>query len=230
MSRNIDNIKSAWNKRQKRMGNTKRSVLFKNLPDVLNSHIHSQHINFILGEISESHTHILDVGCGYGRISDELIQYKSGFEIEGVELKKAFSDYFLRHYGSCFNVSIQEFTPKKNYDLIIICTTLMYLSNTETIQVLDKLWRSLNQGGKIICIEPTYSFIIKARKIIKSKHLKPTGNNVNYYREDQLDSLLNMKGSILSKKTNISLLPILNFPIIHRAVSRKKYHSNNPIT
>jgi 2-polyprenyl-3-methyl-5-hydroxy-6-metoxy-1,4-benzoquinol methylase len=176
-----------------------------------------------VGEVSDTDTHILDVGCGYGRITEELFQYKSDLEIEGVELNKAFSDYFLRHYGSCFNGSIQEFTPKKKYDLIIICTMLMYLSNTETIQVLDKLWKSLNQGGKIICIEPINNIIIKTRKFINSKYLKPTGNKVIYYREKQLDSLLNMSGSILSKKTNICLLPILNFPIIHRAVSRKKH-------
>ncbi len=37
---------------------------------------------------------LLDVGCGHGRISENLLKYKHSLNIEGAELSTSFTHYF----------------------------------------------------------------------------------------------------------------------------------------
>ena len=65
-----------WEKRSINYGASWKSVLFKGMPDLANEHFHSCHINFILECIksNKDDIRILDIGCGYGRLSLPIIQ------------------------------------------------------------------------------------------------------------------------------------------------------------
>jgi len=74
MSDRIQHLKDAWDDREQRLGATKRSVLFKRFPGWLNQSIHRRHRSFVLRHLPEKASRVLDVGCGYGRMSLEIKQ------------------------------------------------------------------------------------------------------------------------------------------------------------
>ena len=205
------------------MGNSKRSVLFKNLPDYLNNRIHRLHIQFILNSLNNNTKKLLDVGCGYGRISQDLLKYKPNINIEGVELSTSFAQYFEKNIGTCFQGSLQSFVPKKKYDAIIIVTMLMYIDSNELSINIEKLWQSLKPGGVLICIEPIDNFLVSLRQKCKLGYFEPTGeNSVNYFNHEEFNQLFNFPDSITKSEGKIGLLPLLNMPILHKAITITK--------
>lgn len=223
MSSEINDIHDAWEKRYKQLGNSKRSVLFKNLPDYLNNRIHRLHVQFILNSLNDNTKTLLDVGCGYGRISKDLLKYKPNLNIEGVELSTSFAHHFEKNIGSCFQGSLQSFVPTKKYDAIIIVTMLMYIDSDELSINLKKLWQSLQPGGILVCIEPIGNFLVSLRQKYKLGYFEPTGENrVNYFDNKEFNQLFNFPSSITKSETNIGLLPLLNMPVLHKAITITK--------
>ncbi len=223
MSTEISEIHDAWERRHEQLGNSKRSVLFKNLPDYLNNRIHRLHIQFIQNALNDDTKTLLDVGCGYGRISKDLLKYKSGLNIEGVELSTSFAHHFENNIGSCFQGSLQDFVPPKKYDAIIIVTMLMYIDSNELPINLEKLWQSLQPGGVLVCIEPIENFLVSLRQKYKLGYFEPTGENrVNYFNNEEFNQLFNFPDSITKSEAKIGLLPLLNMPILHKAITITK--------
>jgi len=217
---NTETIKTTWEERQKDLGNTQRSVMLKNLPRILNNAIHNKHINFILNEIGYKDNELLDVGCGWGRISKEILRARPNIQIEGIELTEGYANHFSKNFGSCFLGSVQDFVPIKTYDIIIIVTVLMYLDHSSMITVLKKLWEAVNVNGKIICIEPSAGITTSLRETLSITTFNPTGQNVVYFSSSQLQNLFKgLKQSKLSNKKNIGYIPFLSVPTVHRALS-----------
>ncbi len=223
MSRNSNEMRQVWEDRQNTLGNTHRSVLFKGLPDWLNSGIHQQHTTFIKNMLDTRYFTVLDVGCGYGRISLELKQERPELDLEGVEICEGFASHFSACVGPCFNGSIQDFTPTRKYDAIIVVTVLMYLDESEISAVLDKLWDSLNTGGRLICIEPSTNILTVARQTLSIKRFEPTGSDVRYFHKNELENMMLSFGkSSIRASSNIGLLPLINVPVLHRAIAVTK--------
>jgi len=219
----VTEIHDAWEQRHEKFGNSKRSVLFKNLPDYLNNRIHRLHIQFIQNALNDDTKTLLDVGCGYGRISKDLLKYNSGLNIEGLELSTSFAHHFEKNIGTCYQGSLQDFIPTKKYDAIIIVTMLMYIDSNELPVNIEKIWQSLQPGGVLICIEPIENFLVSLRQKYKLGYFKPTGENrVNYFNSDEFNHLFNFPDSITKFETKIGLLPLLNMPILHKAITITK--------
>lgn len=221
---NQKEIANSWEQRAKVLGNSKRSVLLKNLPDFLNNRIHDQHLAFILSAIGKDDKTILDIGCGYGRISQELLQRDTDLMLEGVELSKYFSEHFKSTVGKCYNVPLEEFLPTKKYDVIIIVTVLMYISSPQDIKlILSRLWSALNKDGKIICIEPCNNTITYIRKLLNSKKFEPTGKDVKYYTKNEFTKLFQtLPNSKIKNEETIGILPYIRLPKLHRAMHIQK--------
>jgi len=216
-------MRQVWKDRQNTLGNTHRSVLFKGLPDWLNSGIHRQHTTFIKNILDTRYSTVLDLGCGYGRISQELKRERPDLELEGVEISEGFASHFSACVGSCFNGSIQDFTPTRKYDAIIIVTVLMYLDESEISAVLGKLWDSLNRGGKLICIEPSTNILTVTRQTLSIKRFEPTGSDVRYFHKNELENMMLRLGKAsIHAASNIGLLPLLNVPVLHKAIAVTK--------
>jgi SAM-dependent methyltransferase len=144
----------AWDERQRALGCTPRAVLFKRFPGWLNAWLHRRHVAFLLENLPLRAERILDVGCGYGRVSLAVKRERPHVAIEGVEFCAAFAEQFEKRVGRCHRVPIQEFRPEHRYEAILIVTLLMYLSEADRSQALSVLWQSLEPGGRLLCIEP----------------------------------------------------------------------------
>ena len=151
---------SPWESRSRTFGCEYRSVLFKSLPDVLNEYVHRWHVSQVLQGVSDldrkTSIRILDIGCGYGRISGEIRDRFSDARIYGMDISrnyvKMFEKYVGRSNGLVGDVRALPF-KKDGFDCVIAVTTLMYLSKDNLHAVLREIFRTLRRTGKLVLIE-----------------------------------------------------------------------------
>ena len=180
-------------------------------------------MRFVLNNCPEGTKSILDVGCGYGRISSETGKQLPGVRFQGVDLCTEFAIEYERSIGRCFHGSIQQFYSDEHFDAIIIVTTLMYLNTDEHKTVLLKLWSMLNNGGCIICIEPASEVFTLWRRLTGKASASPTGGTVCHFSHEKLvDMFANLDGAHIKNHESISLLPFLTATAVHHAVAVSK--------
>lgn len=223
MSQRIDQLRQAWDERERRMGLTKRAVLFKRFPGWLNESIHRRHVQFVLRNLSRDTRSLLDVGCGYGRMSMEIKRRYPNIVFQGVDLCAEFAAAYEQEIGRCFEGPIQNFESDNSYDVIIIVTTLMYLDLEEHRPILTRLWSNLNAGGCLLCIEPAVDFLAWWRKLTGKASGSPTGGAVYYFNKAELTALVcSLDGSVLLASSSIGMIPLLPVPVLHHAIAVRK--------
>jgi 2-polyprenyl-3-methyl-5-hydroxy-6-metoxy-1,4-benzoquinol methylase len=138
-------------------------VLFKGVPDVLNEHFHNWHKRIILDFVEGSgKLRILDVGCGYGRLSIPIIKKFPEVDITGVDI----SENYVRLYteNTCHPaivVGIENMSSDLgSFDYILCVTVLMYLDEENLGKAVFNLVSRLKPKGKLILIEPHQSGIL----------------------------------------------------------------------
>jgi len=213
-------MKQVWEERSEEMGNTARAVLFKRFPGFVNSWIHRQHVSFILSQLPPETSNLLDVGCGYGRLSRIVQEHRPTISFEGVDLCQKFAQEYERNIGPCFCGPVQAFKPEKTFDAILVVTLLMYLGIEEQKDLIDRLMQFLRPSGRLICIEPALEFQTAFRKIFRRKSLSPTGGNVHYFHARELEDLLTRSHNIsVIGHCRISALPWTSRIPVHHCIA-----------
>ena len=115
-----------WEKRSINYGASWKSVLFKGMPDLANEHFHSCHINFILECIksNKDDIRILDIGCGYGRLSLPIIQKLPQAQIIGLDISANYVNLYKENTGRDAFVGTLESLPSEIGHLIILLSLL----------------------------------------------------------------------------------------------------------
>ena len=155
-----DANKIAWEKRSRFFGASLRGVLFKGLPDVVNEHLHHWQEEIILNSIEwKPELKILDIGCGYGRLSLPVIGKFPDAEIEGVDISEHYAALYRENTRHPAFVGPIEDIPSDLgvFDYIICVTVLMYLDNGKLEKATSNLLLHLKQDGRLILIEPHFS-------------------------------------------------------------------------
>ena len=223
MSERIEQLKKEWDQRSERLGTTQRAVLFKRFPGWLNQSIHRRHVGFVVDNCPPRLSTVLDVGCGYGRISIELADRFAQARFQGVDLSKDFARHYERQVGPCFRGAVQEFRSDEQYDLVLIVTTLMYLNPTELPDVLGRLWSYVAPGGRIVCIEPASELFILWRRLTGRDSASPTGGTVEHFLQQQLlDRFGHLDGRRVLSARSVNLIPYVDATAIHHCVAIEK--------
>ena len=223
----LNALKSEWDDRARRMGPTKRSVLFKRLPGFVNESIHRRHVGFILKNIPSTAQTVLDVGCGYGRLSLEIKSAKPQISLYGVELSSEFAKSYIQDIGPCFNGPVEEFQPEHHFDVVVLVTLLMYLTAEDQIKTISKIWSFLNPGGVVICIEPAVEIVRLWRRLTGKASANPTGGTVNTYTADELWNLFSSQdGATLAAQMSVNLIPGIGSTALHHGLAVVKNRSN----
>ena len=213
----------AWDERQRSLGCTPRAVLFKGFPGWLNAWLHRRQVRFLLENLPSRAERILDVGCGYGRISLAVKRARPNVAIEGVEFCDAFAEQFEKRIGRCYRVPIQEFRPEHRYDAILIVTLLMYLSEADRSRVLAVLWQSLGPGGRLICIEPAAEIVELESRIFRRREPADVTSGVRRFRMAELATCLeSLPGASLLDGSSIRLLPGIGSSSLHHCVAAER--------
>ena len=223
MSERTDQLKQEWGERSERLGLTQRAVLFKRFPGWLNDSIHRRHVRFVVDNVPDGTARILDVGCGYGRISAELQQRRPDARFEGIDLCTEFAEHYEKHVGPCFNGAVQDYRPDSEFQLIIIVTTLMYLTSEEQAEVLRRLWSAVVPGGRIVCIEPASELFRLWRRLTGRESASPTGGTVDHFlRQELVQKLMSLDGACLAATESVKVVPFLATSAVHHCVAVEK--------
>lgn len=220
MNQNSDDLKREWNARSQQMGATHRSVLFKRFPGLINGWIHRQHVNFILEQMPPQPSRVLDVGCGYGRLSSALKRQRPNDMFQGVDFAEEFAREYELNVGPCFCGSAMDYQPKQEFDVILMVTILMYLDESEQYALLHRLWDFLRPQGRLIVIEPALELLQAFRLITRRKNASPTGGNVGHFTRRSLTSLVGSqpRANVLKSK-KIVAIPLTQMVPVHHAIA-----------
>lgn len=138
-------------------GASLRSVLFKGLPNVLNEHLDHWQREVILKLIEgKDGLKILDVGCGYGRLSMPIIEKFPAVDIRGVDISENYVSLYKKNTHHLAFIGTVENLPAElgTFDYIVCITVLMYVDRENLRKAVFNLILHLRPGGRLILIEP----------------------------------------------------------------------------
>lgn len=152
--------------------NSPRSYLFRRA-------YYQQRLEYIVSNVADTNSVILDVGCGYGTTSF-LLGYL-GYKVKGTTLEYYYDQienrktYWNEHFNtenvdiSYENLFTAEY-PENTYDYIIVQDTLHHLEPID--KALSILQHTLKPGGKILVSEENGNNLINNAKNFKRRGFK----------------------------------------------------------
>ena len=199
-----------WEKRSINYGSTLKSVLFQGMPDIANEHFHTSHLNFIFQCLKNSKAtmRILDIGCGYGRLSLPIVKKFPQAQISGMDISPNYVKLY-RENTRCdaFIGAVDALPPKTGtFDYIIVVTVFMYLPKSKLKEVFSDLFAHLNPDGKIILIEPDKSGMIfqtccGLTRLLRKKSNINTGGKC--FAASEISTAIGQAGGVVIKKESI---------------------------
>jgi ubiquinone/menaquinone biosynthesis C-methylase UbiE len=151
-----------WEERSRKYKNRFEGVMNKSFPLSLNLYLDEWMFKKILTCLGTSKKQsILDIGCGYGRISEKIIKRFPGVELRGVDISKNYVKLYNQHLSpraKAYHASAEKLPfPDASFNLIIISVTLLYVVELKDQEkVLSEVFRVLKPSGRVIIIEPSW--------------------------------------------------------------------------
>jgi|GEM_PF-2787535 len=152
---------------------------------------------------------ILDVGCGFGRLTNEL--NNKGFEATGIDINKNLIKTAKKNSkGKFIHKNFFRFNPKKKFDAIITVALLNLMNIKQRKKIVNNCKRLLSENGLLIIIdfERTLNYYLRYIKhFIKSRKDFGTfrtslGFNSHHLSKKEIKRLLkNYELELIEEKT-----------------------------
>jgi SAM-dependent methyltransferase len=143
--------------------------------------------DLILGYVrkrSSGRLHILDAGCGTGKLMTLLAPLA---DVEGIDASEEALEYCRQRGLSAVRiVDLNEWTPSSSYDAITCIDVLCHESVREIGKVLDRFHRGLRPGGMLILNLPAFEALRREHDTVVQ--------TVRRLRKEDLLPLLRSKG------------------------------------
>jgi SAM-dependent methyltransferase len=101
----------------------------------------------------KAHFHsLLDIPCGYGRVTRHLVKFFPDSEIFVSEIDKAKQTFCASTFGGREIDLPADFSrePTRHFDMIFVGSLLTHLDATQSIDAISYLLKSLSEGGLLI--------------------------------------------------------------------------------
>lgn len=151
-----------WERRSNKYQDDIRGVLFKKpYPNIVNVWFHKWTTSIVVSAIKKnSAKSFLDIGCGYGRLSSELVDEFVKTKFDGVDISKTYVELYnksLKGRGKAFVADMCKLPfEKEKYDMVVVVATLMYLINqSDQKKAIKEIARVVKKGGTVLLIERT---------------------------------------------------------------------------
>lgn len=87
---------------------------------------------------------ILDVGFGSGRDS---LYFSKNYEVTSIDSNDAFVEYGKTILDNVLKMDVRDITYYNEYDGIWACASLLHLSKSDIVKVIEKLHNALTENG-----------------------------------------------------------------------------------
>lgn len=152
----MHNTTDFWELRSKEYQSDPRGVLPKSYPKSMNDYLHKW-----MSRIIQNTAHvgsILDIGCGYGRLSQEILSFNKKNKTVGIDISKTYVNLYnsaLMPRGEAYVADMRKLPMKdQTFDTVVCATSLMYLTNKEDqMKAITEFARVLKPSGNLILIE-----------------------------------------------------------------------------
>lgn len=166
-------VRRDWEDRQRQHGNEPRAVLMKGLHPLINEAIDAWHRDVVRtvfedGLTLNSGALLLDVGCGFGRLANEITRL--GHTPLGIDFTLGFCMDFADRHGDavCGDQAVLPFRDAIFAGAYSV-TSLMYLDRSTVRLALEEIDRCLAPGGIALVLEPSREFNDLVRTLLPGK-------------------------------------------------------------
>jgi SAM-dependent methyltransferase len=166
--------------------------------------IHDLILGYLLKRPSAS-IRILDAGCGTGKLMTLLAPLG---EVEGIDASREALEYCRQRGLSAVEiVDLNEWSPRKSYDVITCIDVLCHESVREIGAVLEQFHRGLRPGGILILNLPAFESLRRDHDTVVQ--------TVRRLRREDLVPLLRSKGFEIELST-------YRLPVLYGAIRLRK--------
>lgn len=214
-------ITTLWEERSKKYRRSPEGVLSKSFPRPINDFLDLWMYKQVVQIVGESnHIKVLDLGCGYGRLSKKILKDFKNAETVGVDFAKTYVDIYnhdLKPRGKAVAGDIRSLSfPTSYFDAAFMVTTLMYLVTTkDQNKAIGELFRVLKPGKKFVIIERNplgHQIITLGGLISKVRGMKHREIDSVGFTKDYLTFLIEKNGGKVTQTCGIPLWTLL-FPM-----------------
>lgn len=177
----MDETRRSWEQRADESKRDIKGVLFRGFSMQSNLLLHEWHawivLNVLLPRLPQR-SRLLDLGCGYGRLSDVVARARPDIEIVGQDIASGYCRMFANTHSQCVLASAMR-PPFRDacFDGILGVTCLMYAPRSSVPETLASLNMLLRPRGVILMLDPGLEMQQVAATVRGTKARSPTGGS-----------------------------------------------------
>lgn len=214
---------SAWEQRASAYGKDLSGVLFQGLSASANAAIDRWHSWVTRTHFSSGlpvGARVLDLGCGYGRLTATVATHRPDLEIIGQDLSFEYCKLYKDTEKTCIQAEAERLPFKDNtFDGVMAITCLMYTQRSSRSTALQELYRIVKPGGVLFIIDPGMEMQRLIATVRRHSPESPTGGK-GFTRKEYVSLSRDAGFDIEEKGGNPWLSSILMTPFIARSSSR----------
>lgn len=163
-------LRMAWEQRAQESGTSPVGVLPRNFPPLLNEYLHQQHVRIVREQLLSrlpAQARLLDLACGYGRMSTAISDVRPDIELVGLDFALSFCRAYRDDIGQpvvCGDVLTLPFV-EGTFDAVLGLTALMYVPEPQLLSFVEHLFCMLKPGGVALFIEPGQEYLSVVQRI-----------------------------------------------------------------
>ncbi|NKJ22863.1 class I SAM-dependent methyltransferase [Dyella sp. SG609] len=155
----MNDNRQTWDERARALGATRRGVLFKGFTDEANGRLHDWHAwlvrEMFAPAIGAEGGAVLDLGCGYGRLSQTLATARPDLFVVGQDISGWYCQRMAEGGGGAVLADLRAlpFRPRSMAGAMAI-TSLMYLDRPEVGAAFAQIAAMLRPGAPLLIVDP----------------------------------------------------------------------------
>jgi len=226
--------RDVWVNRSRASRNQKyKGVLFRHFPELLNDYLHQWTVQLITSHIREGDKNILDIGCGYGRLSIQIREKYPDALLVGLDI----SPYYAKEYicqvqngSAILSDSVLLPFKKGGFHIVFEVFSLMYLPDKRRYrQAIQEMLYALSEKGSMLVIENNRvgTFFINGLGLFTllskfTAEKKSEAAEGLIFSGHEIDLMVQQSGGVVTKKCGMPLFTLLiPFNILLSFVSSK---------